>query len=154
MFSIDFFVRLFSKGNTFRWNVSDIRSIEAFVLKLTSVSNLNDLVSEPVFNAAVRYIDLSEPEASLYIKLNWFLAYMESSFNIPVLSDFIRDEEGIPYTRFTIMSAASNMVVSWVRNFNGCKTLCNGVLYVQIYTPARPDGVEINIHKNGDIIHD
>lgn len=147
MFSIDFFVRLFSKGNTFRWNVSDIRSIKAFILKLTSVSNLNDLVSEPVFNAAVRYIDLSEPEASLYIKLNWFLAYMESSFNIPILSDFIRDEEGIPYTRFTIMSAMSNMVVSWVRNFNG-------VLYLQIYTPARPDGVEINIHKNGDIIHD
>lgn len=147
MFSIDFFVRLFSKGNTFRWNVSDIRSIEAFVLKAINTSNLNDLVSEPVFNAAVRYIDLSEPEASLYIKLNWFLAYMESSFNIPVLSDFIRDEDGIPYTRFTIMSAMSNMVVSWVRNFNS-------VLYLQIYTPARPDGVEINIHKNGDIIHD
>ena len=147
MFSIDFFVRLFSKGNTFRWNVSDIRSIEAFILKLNSVSNLNDLVSEPVFNAAVRYIDLSEPEASLYIKLNWFLAYIESSFNIPVLSDFIRDKDGIPYTRFTIMSAISNMVVSWVRNFNG-------VLYLQIYTPARPDGVEINIHKNGGIIHD
>lgn len=147
MFSIDFFVRLFSKGNTFKWNVSDIRSIEAFILKAISASNLNDLVSEPVFSAAVRYIDLSEPEASLYIKLNWFLTYMESSFNIPVLSDFIRDEEGIPYTRFTIMSAASGFVVSWVRNFNG-------VLYLQIYTPARPDGVEINIHKNGDIIHD
>ena len=147
MFSIDFFVRLSSKSNTFRWNVSDIRSIEAFVLKLTSDSNLNDLASEPVFNAAVRYIDLSEPEASLYIKLDWFLAYMESSFNIPVLSDFIRDEEGIPYTRFTIMSAASGFVVSWVRNFND-------VLYVQIYTPTRPDGIEINIHKNGDIIHD
>lgn len=147
MFSIDFFVRLFSKGNTFRWNVSDIRSIEAFILKAISASNLNDLVSEPVFSAAVRYIDLSEPEASLYIKLNWFLAYMESSFNIPVLSDFIRDEEGIPYTRFTIISAASGFVVSWIRNFNG-------VLYLQIYSPARPDGVEVNIHKNGDIIHD
>ena len=154
MFSIDFFVGLFSKWNTFReelstfrWNVSDIRSIEAFILKAISAYNLNDLVSEPVFNAAVRYIDLSEPEASLYIKLNWFLAYMESSFNIPVLSDFIRDEDGIPYVRFTIMSAASGFVVSWVRNFNG-------VLYLQIYTPARPDGVEINIHKNGDIIHD
>nr|DAS92811.1 MAG TPA: hypothetical protein [Caudoviricetes sp.] len=147
MFSIDFFVHLFSKGNTFRWNVFDIRSIEDFVLKAISASNLNDLVSEPVFSAAVRYIDLSEPEASLYIKLNWFLAYMESSFNIPVLSDFIRDEEGIPYIRFTIMSAASGFVVSWVRNFNG-------ILYLQIYTPARPDGVEINIHKNGDIIHD
>lgn len=147
MFSIDFFVRLFSKGNTFRWNVSDIRSIEALVLKAISASNLNDLASEPVFNAAVRYIDLSEPKASLYIKLNWFLAYLESSFNIPVLSDFIRDEDGIPYTRFTIMSPMSNMVVSWVRNFND-------VLYLQIYTPARPDGVEINIHKNGDIIHD
>lgn len=147
MFSIDFFVRLFSKGNLFRWNVSDIRSIEDFILKVVSVSNLNDLVSEPVFIAAVRYIDLSETEASLYIKLNWFLAYLESSFNIPVLSDFIRDEEGIPYTRFTIMSAASGFVVSWVRNFNG-------VLYLQIYTPARPDGVEINIYKNGDIIHD
>lgn len=147
MFSIDFFVRLFSKGNLFRWNVSDIRSIEAFIIKVLSVSNLNDLASEPVFNAAVRYIDLSEPKASLYIKLNWFLAYMESSFNIPVLSDFIRDKEGIPYTRFTIMSAASGFVVSWVRNFNG-------VLYLQIYIPARPDGVEINIYKNGDIIHD
>lgn len=147
MFSIDFFVRLFSKGNTFRWNVSDIRSIETFILKAISISNLNDLTSEPVFIAAVRYIDLSEPEASLYIKLNWFLAYMESSFNIPVLSDFIRDEEGIPYVRFTIMSAASGFVVSWVRNFNG-------VLYLQIYTPARPDGIEVNIHKNGDIIHD
>lgn len=147
MFSIDFFVRLFSKGNLFRWNVSDIRSIEDFIFKVLFVSNLNDLVSEPVFNAAVRYIDLSEPEASLYIKLNWFLAYLESSFNIPVLSDFIRDEEGIPYTRFTIMSAASGFVVSWVRNFNG-------VLYFQIYSPARPDGVEINIHKNGNIIHD
>lgn len=147
MFSIDFFVRLFSKGNTFRWNVSDIRSIEDFILKAISASNLNDLISEPVFNAAVRYIDLSEPETSLYIKLNWFLAYMESSFNIPVLSDFIRDEEGIPYVRFTIMSAYSGFVVSWVRNFNG-------VLYLQIYTPARPDGVEVNIYKNGDIIHD
>lgn len=147
MFSIDFFVGLFSKGNTFIWNVSDIRSIEAFIIKAISVSNLNDLASEPVFNAAVRYIDLSEPEASLYIKLNWFLTYMESSFNIPVLSDFIRDEEGIPYTRFTIMSAYSGFVVSWVRNFNG-------VLYLQIYTPARPDGIEVNIHKNGDIIHD
>lgn len=147
MFSIDFFVRLFSKGNTFRWNVSDIRSIEAFILKAVSASNLNDLVSEPVFNATVRYIDLSEPEASLYIKLNLFLTYMESSFNIPVLSDFIRDEEGIPYTRFTIISPASGFVVSWVRNFNG-------VLYLQIYTPVWPDGVEINIHKNGDIIHD
>lgn len=147
MFSIDFFVDLFSKGNTFRWNVSDIRSIEDFILKAISASNLNDLVSEPVFSAAVRYIDLSEPEASLYIKLNWFLAYMESSFNIPVLSDFIRDEESIPYVRFTIMSAASGFVISWVRNFNG-------VLYLQIYTPARPDGVEINIYKNGDIIHD
>ena len=136
-----------SKGNTFRWNVSDIRSIETFILKAISISNLNDLTSEPVFIAAVRYIDLSEPEASLYIKLNWFLAYMESSFNIPVLSDFIRDEEGIPYVRFTIMSAASGFVVSWVRNFNG-------VLYLQIYTPARPDGIEVNIHKNGDIIHD
>jgi len=30
MFSIDSFVRLFSKGSTFRWNVSDIRSIEDF----------------------------------------------------------------------------------------------------------------------------
>ena len=147
MFSIDFFVRLFSKGNLFRWNVSDIRSIEAFVLKAINASNLNDLVSEPVFDAAVRYIDLSEPEASLYIKLNWFLAYMESSFNIPVLSDFIKDKEGIPYTRFAIMSTASSFVVSWVRNFNN-------VLYLQIYSPARPDGVEINIHKNGDIIHD
>ena len=147
MFSIDFFVRLFSKGNTFRWNVSDIRSIEDFILKAISASNLNDLVSEPVFDAAVRYIDLSEPEASLYIKLNWFLAYLESSFNIPVFSDFIRDKDGIPYTRFTIISPMSNMVVSWVRNFNG-------VLYVQIYTPARPDGVEINIHRDGDIIHD
>ena len=147
MFSIDFFVRLFSKGNTFRWNVSDIRSIEAFVLKAINASNLNDLASEPVFDAAVRYIDLSEPEASLYIKLNWFLAYMESSFNIPVLSDFIKDKEGIPYTRFAIMSTASSFVVSWVRNFNN-------VLYLQIYSPARPDGVEINIHKNGDIIHD
>ena len=58
-------------------------------------SNLNDLVSESVFNAAVRYIDLSEPKVSLYIKLNWFLAYLESSFNIPVLSDFIRDEDGL-----------------------------------------------------------
>ena len=147
MFSIDFFVRLFSKGNLFRWNVSDIRSIEAFVLKAINASNLNDLASEPVFDAAVRYIDLSEPEASLYIKLNWFLAYMESSFNIPVLSDFIKDKEGIPYTRFAIMSTASSFVVSWVRNFNN-------VLYLQIYSPARPDGVEINIHKNGDIIHD
>lgn len=147
MFSIDFFVRLFSKGNTFRWNVSDIRSIEVFILRVLSVPNLNDLTSEPVFNAAVRYINLSEPEASLYIKLNWFLAYMESSFNIPVLSDFIRDEEGIPYVRFTIMSPASSFVVSWVRNFND-------VLYLQIYSPARPDGVEINIHKNGNIIHD
>jgi hypothetical protein len=45
--------------------------LKIFILKAISASNLNDLASEPIFNAAVRYIDLSEPEASLYIKLNW-----------------------------------------------------------------------------------
>lgn len=150
MIPLNLFTVLFDPAaEPFDWN-SDvgkeyISALEAFVDALSNADYIKSLRGDPIFDSMMEYATKNYDAKSLYGNLNWFLSDLEHNFDVPLYIDRISDTNGDPYIRYTFMSTKTSYIVSWVRNFHGR-------LYVSIHTPELPEGVELNICRNGTII--